>query len=230
MTGLIYKDFKSIKKLLLFGVAYGVLLAFVQNSAIKEGGEIGIKISIGGFAMFYTVFMTYFSITESNRVDEMQKAHFFINSLPVSKDTVVFSKYLNILFYTFYYFILYIIFSLAVNMINKVYINVFDYKILLITIMINLILFSIQYPLYFKYGNRFLQSSRIIGFFIIFILPKAASKLVNKIIKTEVLSGLLTWIRQNNILVMLMFIILTIVIVITTLNLSIKIYKNKDFV
>ncbi|WP_055668553.1 ABC-2 transporter permease [Desnuesiella massiliensis] len=222
MFNLVLKDFKLIKKVLILGGAYAILLAVIQN--LNE--EVGFFSQ--GFSGFYTIFMTYVSFTYSNGYDDKNKAYMFINSLPVGKSIVVISKYLSIVCYSIFYYMFFSLCCFIVNLFTSSPLKAFDFLIMIIILLINLLIFGIQYPLYYKYGTKFLHMFKLVGFFIIFLIPNIITKLAKTIDQNTFLNTL-QWINNNAMLSMLVFGIIVILITFAALNASIKIYSNKDF-
>jgi len=223
MFNLVLKDFKIIKRIMIFGCIYGFILAFMGAKSIKEGNLNQ------GFAVFYTLFMTYFSILYANSYDEKNKANFFLRSLPIPKGDIVISKYLAIAVYTVFYYVIFAAAALISNAVLSVNSTAYDIKIFIIILIINLLVFGIQYPFYFKYGSKFLHIFRIIGFLLIFILPNAINKIIKSVDK-ENLIGILNWINENQQIFTLILTLMAAVIILVTMLLSIRIYSNKDLV
>ena len=222
MFNLVLKDFKLIKRIVILGGAYAILLAVVQG--FNE--ELGFFSQ--GFSGFYTIFMTYVSFTYSNGYDDKNKAYMFINSLPIDKSRVVISKYLSIVCYSIFYYMFFSLCCFAVNLFTPSTTKAFDFLIMIIILLINLLIFGIQYPLYYKYGTKFLHMFKLVGFFIIFLIPNIIAKLVKTIDQNTFLNTL-QWVNNNPMLSMLIFGIIVMLITFITLNASIKIYTNKDF-
>ena len=222
MYNLIIKDLKLLKKIIIFGGGYGILLAVIQGSN-EDAGFFS-----QGFGGFYTIFMTYASFVYSNGYDDKNKAYMFINSLPIDKPNIVISKYLSLVFYSTFYYIFYSLNCFIVNLFTHSTSKTFDVRVLCILLLINLLIFGIQYPLYFKYGTNYLHIFRLVGFFIIFFIPSAITKLANAIDK-NVLLNIFQWINSNAVLSMSFFGLTVILITLLEINASIRIYNNKDF-
>lgn len=222
MFNLVLKDFKLIKRIVIFGGAYAILLAVVQG--FNE--ELGFLSQ--GFGGFYAIFMTYVSFTYSNGYDDKNKAYMFINSLPIDKSKIVMSKYLSIACYSIFYYMFFSLCCFVVTLFTPSPSKAFDFLIMIIILFINLLIFGIQYPLYYKYGTKFLHMFKLIGFFIIFLAPSSILKFIKTTDQTTFLN-IFHWINNNFMLSMLIFGIIVMLITFAALNASIKIYTNKDF-
>jgi len=223
MINLIIKDFKIIKKIIIFGVIYAFIIAFIGTKNVQEG------ILNQGFSMFYTIFMTYFSIVTANGYDEKNKANYCIRSLPISSGDIVISKYLAVAAYTIFYYSIFGIAILISNGVLSANSTAFDYKIFAVTLIISMLVFGIQYPFYFKYGAKFLQYFRTIGFLLIFIVPNILTKIIKSIDKEKVMRSI-DWINNNQQLCIVILTVIAACITLVTIMCSIKVFDNKEII
>lgn len=222
MFNLILKDFRNIKRILILGIIYSIFFFSVMRNFNEVKGINFVIITL------YTLFMTYFSISSADWKEEINKSSMFINTLPLSKKDIVTAKYLSIIAYTLFYYLICYVPTLIYNKdIFKEYLGL-GIKNLIICLIINMILFSLYYPLYFKHGTNFLQKFRFIGFIGIFLITSALEKVV-KTIDVKSLTEIFNWLEGNEILMVIMAILVTFIITVLTLNASIKIYSNKDY-
>jgi len=223
MINLILKDFKIIKRIIFLGIAYGFLLAFIGTKSIMEGTLNQ------GFSTFYTLFMTYFSLIYANGYDEKNKANFFIRSLPISKGHIVISKYITIAAYTIFYYVLFSISVLISNIVLSGNSTVFDYRIFIIILVVNMVVYGLHYPFYFKYGAKFLQIFKMVGFLVIFIIPSVFTRMIKSIDKNRVIE-FVNWTKDNQQIFAGFLLLIAAAITIITALLSIRIFNNKDMV
>ena len=223
MIRLVLKDFRIIKRILLLGIIYGFVLAFIGTKSIMEGTLNQ------GFSTFYTLFMTYFSIVYANGYDEKNKSNFFIGSLPISKDHIVISKYLTIAAYTLFYYGLFTIAVTISNIILSGSSKAFDYRIFGVIFLINMVVYGLHYPFYFKYGAKFLQIFKMVGFLVIFIIPSVFTRMIKSIDKNRVIE-FVNWTKDNQQIFAGFLLLIAAAITIITALLSIRIFNNKDMV
>ena len=103
-------------------------------------------------AVTMTFFISYIFIFRSFYLDELNKCDYFLNSLPIEKEDIVYSKYL----FAVFVIIISLLFSYCYSIVAENiwgYAN-FDMDIVLMILILILILISISFPLNFKYGYR----------------------------------------------------------------------------
>ena len=101
-------------------------------------------------AVTLTFFISYIFIFRSFYLDELNKCDYFLNSLPIEKEDIVYSKYL----FAVFVIIISLLFSYCYSRVAENiwgYAN-FDMDIVLMILILILILISISFPLNFKYG------------------------------------------------------------------------------
>ena len=103
-------------------------------------------------AVTLTFFISYIFIFRSFYLDEINKCDYLLNSLPIEKEDIVYSKYL----FAVFVIIISLLFSYCYSIVAENiwgYAN-FDMDIVLMILILILILISISFPLNFKYGYR----------------------------------------------------------------------------
>ncbi|WP_432409381.1 ABC-2 transporter permease [Wukongibacter sp. M2B1] len=90
MYNLFLKDFYLIKKHLWFIMLYGFIIFFLFNIQGEDVAQ-GLSYSVGITIIGYTLMMYI------TAYDDKNNSEVFLNSLPISRSKIVFSRYLSIL-------------------------------------------------------------------------------------------------------------------------------------
>ncbi|WP_027624177.1 ABC-2 transporter permease [Clostridium lundense] len=220
MFNLILKDFLLQKKITLFTIAYALvfnLTCYLSSSNLD-------KLEI--LPIFGIVFFTYLSIFYMIGIEERNKSLVIINSLPLERSQIVISKYISLIFFTIVNALtLYLptfIFGIIFRN-NQIY--SLNYSILTVFIALLLILFSIYYPLYFKYGYNSMRVFSFIFYILMFSIPGFLQKLMKN---SNIFHKFVQYTLTNPQKTLLILFTLALSIFIISLYFSIAIYKNKD--
>lgn len=144
MIKLVLKDFLIQKKTILLVIPYAFFVFFIFTRSF----------SVRGTYMIGIISIAYLFIIYSNGYDEKNNCYVMLNSLPIKRKDIVTAKYLSVIFFS----IVGIIVTSTVGAILTTYkaiaglrmINTGDVFWAAVSI---LLMYSIYYPVYFKYGQ-----------------------------------------------------------------------------
>lgn len=226
MINLIIKDLKLQKKICIIGIAFYVFMIFSFASAGKNIPDSFTALVFNSWYALMAVYMVCLSVLYSDAYDEKNKSHIILNSLPISRGTIVISKYMSLFIYLIIYLVSILIFSSALKFVfpNLKSLNIVG--ILLSFIFVGLA-FSIYYPLYFKIGQKMLGMYRVLLFCLLIIFPTIFSKIIKKVPLSKV-QNILDNIKVNYKLYLTLLSIIAVCFIILSCMLAIKLYKNRD--
>lgn len=221
MINLILKDILIQKKTFLYAFFYGIFAIIAFN------GTTGAR----GAYMFGGIAIAYLMIIYSNGYDEKNKSEIILNSLPVNRDSIVTAKYAAVLlFFLLGVFITGISGAVitALNIIQDMrFIKLSD--VLGIFISVGL-MYSVYYPLYFKFGSLKLKIFNIVLFMLFLFVPNIIVSWIQENPNNSIVLKFLSMIERNPAWMLQMFTAIVIMIVlIISMEISIKIYRNKEF-
>ncbi len=209
MFNLIKKDFLMQKKSLYFMIGYGIFVFF----AFQDASFAGFKYIMGGSAISYILIMTAIAHEEKNNSD------IILNSLPLKRNTIVMAKYLTFLGSVLITMVIMgviglIIYTIGFPPLDRL-ISLSDVLAVLLSVSF---LSSIYYPLYIKFGGKYMRFFNIILFMLIFFLPTFLSGLIGE--------------KFNSITIPEFYCISLLISMIMLLGsylISLRIYENKEF-
>lgn len=220
MFNLIIKDLLVLKKVFFLGLLYIPLLMI----AFGYSGGAMASVGIIGF--------TYILVTSSCANDDKYSVDILMNCLPINRSTVVTSKYLTVVFYTFVGFLIYVFFSWLIPFLGLPFrIAEVNLEAIITTLLAVVIMTSILLPLFFKYGYI---KSKVFNFILFFAFFFGAA-LVESAIKNNydtnpLLNELInTFANQSGALIMLETIALMLFIFIASWLISIRAYAKREF-
>lgn len=221
MFNLVLKDFLLQKKITLITIAYALFFSVVCYFNATKLDKLMV------FPIFGIVFSTYLSIFYMIGKEERTKSLIIINSLPLERSQIVISKYISLIFFII---INTLVFYLPILLLGVIYANnsvsSLDYSIIIMFLSFLLILFSIYYPLYFKYGYNAMRIFSFAFYILTFTIPNFLQKLIKT--NNPLLHKLINYMLVNPSKTIWITFILTVLIFIASLYASIGIYKNKD--
>ena len=218
MYNLVLKDLLIQKKNLLFGAAYTVFfILFMQHI---------------GFVVFPTALtiLSYMLVGTACANDDKNKADVMLNSLPIKRSNIVFAKYISIFIYTTLGIIIYLA---AITLISLIGLPIHIYPIsvegLAGALFSIILLNSIYFPFYFKYGYI---KSRFLNYFLFFTFFFGSMSMVGFITKHRNTF----WVKNisyffnslNNIEILVLTVGSILVILALSFEISLKVYKNRD--
>lgn len=169
MLQLIKKDFLLQKKSLYFVIGYAIFIFF----AFQDAAFAGFKYIMGGSAISYILIMTAIAHEEKNNSDVI------LNSLPLSRKTIVQGRYLMILTSIVFTMIMmgiigFIIYNVGFPKLERL-ISLSDFLGVLLGVAF---LSSVYYPLFIKFGSKYMRIFNIILFMIVFFFPSFISGII----------------------------------------------------
>lgn len=220
MYNLVIKEFLLQKKYMLIFILYGVGIA---AAASATPGIIS-----NFFYCFYVITAPYLSVMYSNGYEMRGQSEVMLNSLPVNREQIVNAKYLYLQMLIVIYTVFMLILSIIARSINHNNTDIVSINIFVVSFIVLGLVFSIYYPLYFKLGREKLRLVTLFFYLIIFIFPEFYSKAAKN---PEVyhLEKLLTFVTNNSQLLMISLSAIVILLLFVSSNISIRIYKNKEF-
>lgn len=205
MTGLILKDFLNLKRQLkiyiIFIIFYSILFSSSENFGMLSGMIIMFAVMIPVTAMGY---------------DEKDKWDIYALTTPVSRKELVLSKYVVGLIFLSLSFIITLLLSLLYyrSMLKE------NIIISLVVLSAGMILISILFPIFFKYG---VEKGRTLMMLMLFT-PIAALILASK------LGFKLHGIGESEFIAFLHWIpIVSVAVLAVSVLISISIYRRKEF-
>lgn len=143
MINLVLKDMLIQKRTFIICIFYSIFAVVVFSSAFQSGGAY----------IFGVIGIVYMFTFYSNSYDDKNKCEMVLNSLPVNRKDIVTAKYLSVIVFTvigviYMVFAAFLLNSLALP-ISVQNINTSD---IVMSIASAALMYSIFYPLYFKYG------------------------------------------------------------------------------
>lgn len=214
MLSLILKDLLIQKKNLIFAFLYIIFIMFVLPYQ-----TMGATLSICICAI------SYITISSASAYDDRNNGNIFLNTLPISKEKIVLSKYVSIFLYvaltTVIYFIIYI-FTSSLNLKITLYPVTLDgiiYGLFLVSIMCSLYL-----PVFFKFG--YMKSKWI--FFIMFFVFFGGISYIIKFLESR-LSNILSSYSSSSNYIILPLVLLTFINFLISYFISVCLYKRREF-
>lgn len=221
MINLILKDILIQKKTFLYSLLYGVfaIVAFTGTMTAR------------GAYMFGGMSIAYLLIIYSNGYDEKNKSEIILNSLPVRRENIVTAKYASVIFF--------FLFGVAVTGIVGAVITIFNIipgiryirlsDILGIFISVGL-MYSVYYPFYFKFGSLKLKIFNIVIYMLFLFVPNLILSMIEENPNNNIVLKILSILEKNPAWMLQVFTAIVVVIVmIVSMEISIKIYRNKEF-
>ncbi|WMJ81103.1 ABC-2 transporter permease [Clostridium sp. MB40-C1] len=219
MLNLIIKDFKITKKINVIFFIYALGMAFVAiKSQAKHPGTLYIM---------SLILIVYISLLYANGYDGKYKIHIALNSMPVKKKNIVFSKYLSMIVYlAFYFLVMFIgsnVFGIIFNNTDNV-ISIWDFVICFNAMTI---FYALYYPLYYKVNKDKLAMLNFGIYITVLIIPTLFTKFMKSSLGHTFLMSVS---RVNNInTIHLIFLLVAIVLQIISVEISFRIYSRKEF-
>lgn len=222
MINLIKKEFIIQKKsfLILFAYATFMLIAF----SLSPGGMAQSVYTAAGVAT------TYMFVQYSCAIEDKNNSEKVLNSLPIGRNKVVFSKYISAILFS-------VVATIGTGILGGLFTKlsfVYIEKISIIEIVAILaaawLLISVYLPIYFKFGYIKAKLFNIIIFLAFF----SGSLLLNAIIKIYFQSPFIMYTidslsGQGPIIIGGIILLVAIIVAILSTVLSTKIYYNREF-
>ncbi|HAF16758.1 MAG: ABC-2 transporter permease [Thermacetogeniaceae bacterium] len=223
MFNLLMKDLLIQKKTLGYLLFYIPILLLVFTSTSMEG-DIAVVLYATS-----TCFIVYLLIAGACSYDEQNRSEVFLNSLPIRRKDIVFSKYLSILVYA--------VFGLTAGILIALIYNVLGLgepvrypavKDLFGALCGAIIIGAAYYPLYFKFGSIKTRLLHVIVIMAIFLIPAGLVWLVEKYSQGTAVNLLTQVLNSPDWLWAVGCGVVIVTILLVSLAGSLRIYENKD--
>ena len=210
MIKLVLKDFMLMKKITLLGIIYTFV---ITAASLKTEPEIG-----NVMYCFLIICMTYVSVLYADGYDETNKGYLILASLPLKRHLLVAAKYLSLGAYYMIYAIVPVVIMAVASIIQGQGLMLYSPYAALGSFVFIGILYSIYYPVYYKFGYSALKIYKIIVFLFIVMTPK----LFVYAVKLPFVSSV------NNYII---FAVLTVsALIIISYMISVSIYEKKELI
>lgn len=169
MFNLVWKDFLILKRYLWISLFYGFFAVLAFN--FMNGGALSAA----------TVGVTYMLMAQSIAMDDKNKSEIMLNSLPLRRRDIVFAKYLSVFLYATLGILSFLLAQCVVTVIGiSIPISHITIEGIFGALIATVVLLSIYYPIYFKFGYlRSRWAGMILFFACFFFLPLAGDLIVN---------------------------------------------------
>ena len=221
MLRLILKDILIQKKTLLTAFIYGFFAIYV----------FGVKYYTNGGFVAGAVAIGYLFITYAVSYDDKNNCHIALNSLPVKRIEVVLAKYLSVVLFGCIGIFTMIIDGFLAELFGfampKNYVTINN---VLMVFGVLLVMYSIYYPLYFRFGAVKMNIVNVFLFMTIIVLPKALGEFILNHENNPLIKEVLNFIRNSpkSVIQILSFAAVALISLIS-IGTSTRIYKSKDF-
>jgi len=209
MYQLIFKDVLLLKKILLLVLGFIVFFLFLENPP-------SFAIALAGFIY----------ISNSGSFDNLSHSDLMWNSLPISRNKIVSAKYISILIFGLFVKGVVTVLQGLLYYTFKMYEQPFpEASQLAIGFVSILIVASIYYPIFYKFGEKYARILMMITVLGTVVLGNIVWFFVKS--KVENVLQFLSQYSYDQVLVV--GIVATLIIFVSSWLLSIRIYKAKDF-
>lgn len=221
MLTLVYKDIVCQKKNLWLIVAYTAFMHFAFISLPD------LNAYVAGAAA-----VTYIFVLGQCAVEEKSKSDILINSLPVSRETIVKAKYLT----GCVFMLLGLVASTLVGAIIH-YLgfarSLVDLQITLGMVIASVFLWSMFYPVYFKFGYLKARYYNLFVFLLIIFASGFLVDMFNRIIEKsalpDVLTGLSQLVGHHDLMLAIALLIVSFLFSLVSLAISLRVYRGREF-
>lgn len=221
MYSLIFKDLLLSKKIIPFAAIYGFFMILL----FEDNMDLGNTAFISGI-----VAVSYMLSIRALAYEDINKSEIMLLSLPVSRNKVVLAKYLSVIVYGLIGVLSYLI-GVSIIYILNLPINVvaITFESIIGAIFALGIMFSVTFPLFFKYGY---VKSKFFAMFIFLAVFFGVSNLINlfNIGKLDSINVIIAYVSTlSDRAIWIILLIITFLIVTISYNVSVKIYKSREF-
>lgn len=221
MYSLIFKDLLLSKKIIPFAAIYGffMILLFENNM------DLGNTAFISGI-----VAVSYMLSIRALAYEDINKSEVMLLSLPVSRNKVVLAKYLSVIVYGLIGVLSYLIGVAIIFILNlPIKVVAITFESIIGAIFALGIMFSVTFPLFFKYGY---VKSKFFAMFIFLAVFFGVPNLINlfNIGKLDSINVIIAYVSTlSDRAIWIILLIITFLIVTISYNVSVKIYKSREF-
>ncbi len=214
------KDLKLSIKAIIFIIFYIVVFSTITLSSVD-------KPFISVAYVLLMIMSIILLVIYTNGLDDRNKTEVVLNSLPISRSDIVRGKYLTV--------ILYIVIICSMLFLSSNFLKGLITKFqggksitignIIVAINVVLLFYSIYYPVYFKVGED-MRTFNYVLWILLFVFPNLVKKLGNKLNEKGLLKEILSVdLEKVNICIL----IISIVVFYMSLQISKKLYKQREF-
>ncbi len=221
MVNLILKDILIQRKTFIYALFYGLFSVVIFPSSMTARGAY----------MFGGMSVAYLLIIYANGYDEKNKSEIILNSLPVKRNSIVAAKYAAV--------ILFFMLGVAITGIAGALVTILNIipsmRFILLSDILGIfisvgLMYSIYYPLYFKFGSLKLKIFNILLYIVFLFVPNLIAASIEGNTDNTIAIKLLSILENNPPWVLQTFTAIAIIILlIISMGVSNKIYSNKEF-
>lgn len=222
MSTLILKDLLNLRKVLVFVLVYGVIMIVgfqnMKNAALAAS----------------TVAISYLLMLQACARDDKNKSEIILNSLPLSRHTIVAAKYLTVFLYAALGLVSYLIAYVLVK-ITGIPVHVFPLSLsATVGVTIAAILMSsLFYPVYFKFGYLKSNIYGMVVFFVFFFGPGLILNVVKRLANSplqKIIEFVAQWLsRQSEYGLAFEMVIIGLLFMGLSYLLSVRFYSRREF-
>lgn len=217
MLTLVYKDILTQKKSLWMILFYSVFMHIALYS-LGDAGAYG-SAAVG---------ITYIFVLGACSHDDKNRSEILLNSLPISRNSLVTAKYLTSLCF------------LAIGLIASTLVGtvahftgldrrLVDLETLGIMVFIGLLLVSFYYPVYFLFGYLKARYYHSLVFILVIFGPSFLTMIINRVSLPAWLVYFLEWTNRSQETIALVFLGMGLFLFIISLLVSLKFYQKREF-
>lgn len=218
MYRLLFKDIKISKNYFIAGILLSAALGLLNG--LLESKELLI------FNLIFLFSMTYILPTICDNIDEKYNSNYFLTSFPLKRSEIVVSKYISLLLITATLFVTLFLSNLIVNFIFGTSGNIISIYIFLGILILNMFIFSIYYPISYKYSYQQANMVRVVLMLSVMFLPSLVSRFIT--VNESKIDNIIFFIKNNLQLSLLVILIFSFFLYIISMIASISIYEKKD--
>ncbi|MDD3840644.1 MAG: ABC-2 transporter permease [Clostridia bacterium] len=222
MIALIIKDLKLSIKMNFFTIIYGLFVSCVGISLAQH-------LLADTMYILSIVIMVFIMTIYTNGFEDRYNTQIVLNSFPINRDNIVMGKYLTLMAYIIINCIVIFVFTNILKAAGFAQGNTVSILNLIIAGCICLVFYSVYYPFYFKLGEGIRTFNQVL-WAMMFILPAAISKIGKKMESNGMLVEIYNKLSTLNLYsIALIVLILTLVMFYTSLQISKKLYRMREF-
>ncbi|MFZ7104348.1 MAG: ABC-2 transporter permease [Peptococcaceae bacterium] len=223
MLSLIYKDLVLQKKVILFAAGYGGFLFIAFNNIIfKE-----FVYNMGTIAISYVILMTAANNDEKNKTD------IILNSLPIHRVKLVLEKYLLAYVSVFLGLSIMTVLGGIMKVSGVVAVSrLANINDLLFSLSSVLLLSSLYFPLFLKFGSKYTRVINLFFFLGLFFLPSWLTGFIMNNVnqKSGIVQDLINYFTSIPLWsVGVGLLVITLVLNMISYLVSVQIYRHKEF-
>lgn len=218
MYRLLFKDLKISKNYFIAGILLSAALGLLNG--LLESKELLI------FNLIFLFSMTYIIPTICDNIDEKYNSNYFLTSFPLKRSEVVVSKYISLLLITAILFSTLFLSNLIVNFISGTSGNIISIYIFLGILILNMFIFSIYYPISYKYSYQQANMVRVVLMLSVMFLPSLITRFIT--VNEGKMDNIIFFIKNNLQLSLLVLLVFSLFLFVISMMVSISIYEKKD--